>query len=288
MPNGFLWRNPFLHFCEKHQKAVPTYCSEPVPWHVCALQCRHSRDLRRIRRPESRNLLVGLDDDAVGLERIDEVCVILHQQGRSVHSSSSAGFSGVWSGLPRRVRRPGRTSCPGRFWSRRTWRCHHTVDILLKNFPVCLDFNQYVGTFRSVWIPQQVTDGRNVFHVLVCLIGNICEKGRMQRCRQSCRCWTLPHHRNTAGFPSMISFAACTISFEIERLFASHWCFRPEYNRSNALIHFHQTAGNFINSSPRCRQRDLTWRKLLCLSKPSPTACVRWTMTSYPPFTKHR
>lgn len=63
---------------------MPTYCSEPVPWHVCALRCRHSRDLRRIRRPGSGNLLVGLDDDAVGLERIDEVCVILlHQQGRN-------------------------------------------------------------------------------------------------------------------------------------------------------------------------------------------------------------
>ncbi len=58
------------------------------------------------------NLLVGLDDDAVGLERIDDVLLISRD---AMISFSSSGFFGRLIRVTSKSPSSRRTSCPGRF-----------------------------------------------------------------------------------------------------------------------------------------------------------------------------
>lgn len=82
----FSWRNPFFAlFCEK---LIKKPCLLIVQNQFHGMFARFDADIAVISAVFAvqgpGNLLVGLDDDAVGLERIDEVCVILlHQQGRN-------------------------------------------------------------------------------------------------------------------------------------------------------------------------------------------------------------
>ena len=86
MPNGFRGEIHFFAlFCEK---LIKKPCLLIVQNQFHGMFARFDADIAVISAvfavQSPGNLLVGLDDDAVGLERIDEVCVILlHQQGRN-------------------------------------------------------------------------------------------------------------------------------------------------------------------------------------------------------------
>lgn len=86
MPNGFRSEIHFFAlFCEK---LIKKPCLLIVQNQFHGMFARFDADIAVISAvfavQSPGNLLVGLDDDAVGLERIDEVCVILlHQQGRN-------------------------------------------------------------------------------------------------------------------------------------------------------------------------------------------------------------
>lgn len=113
----FSWRNPFFAlFCEK---LIKKPCLLIVQNQFHGMFARFDADIAVISAvfavQSPGNLLVGLDDDAVGLERIDEVCVILlHQQGRN----DLIQFQRVFGRLIRVTSKSPssrRTSCPGRF-----------------------------------------------------------------------------------------------------------------------------------------------------------------------------
>lgn len=112
----FSWRNPFFAlFVKTYQKP----CLLIVQNQFHGMFARFDADIAVISAvfavQSPGNLLVGLDDDAVGLERIDEVCVILlHQQGRN----DLIQFQRVFGRLIRVTSKSPssrRTSCPGRF-----------------------------------------------------------------------------------------------------------------------------------------------------------------------------
>ena len=99
MPNGFRGEIHFFAlFCEK---LIKKPCLLIVQNQFHGMFARFDADIAVISAvfavQSPGNLLVGLDDDAVGLERIDEVCVILlHQQGRNdLIQLFWKGFSGI-------------------------------------------------------------------------------------------------------------------------------------------------------------------------------------------------
>ena len=117
MPNGFRGEIHFFAlFCEK---LIKKPCLLIVQNQFHGMFARFDADIAVISAVFAvqgpGNLLVGLDDDAVGLERIDEVCVILlHQQGRN----DLIQFQRVFRALIRVTSKSPssrRTSCPGRF-----------------------------------------------------------------------------------------------------------------------------------------------------------------------------
>ena len=117
MPNGFRGEIHFFAlFCEK---LIKKPCLLIVQNQFHGMFARFDADIAVISAvfavQSPGNLLVGLDDDAVGLERIDEVCVILlHQQGRNDLIQFQRVF-GRLIRLPRRVRHPGVHPVPAGF-----------------------------------------------------------------------------------------------------------------------------------------------------------------------------
>ena len=88
--NDFVAKSIFCTFCEK---LIKKPCLLIVQNQFHGMFARFDADIAVISAvfavQSPGNLLVGLDDDAVGLERIDEVCVILlQQQGRMISFSS--------------------------------------------------------------------------------------------------------------------------------------------------------------------------------------------------------
>lgn len=112
----FVAKSIFALFCEK---LIKKPCLLIVQNQFHGMFARFDADIAVISAvfavQSPGNLLVGLDDDAVGLERIDEVCVILlHQQGRN----DLIQFQRVFGRLIRVTSKSPssrRTSCPGRF-----------------------------------------------------------------------------------------------------------------------------------------------------------------------------
>ena len=146
MPNGFRGEIHFFAlFCEK---LIKKPCLLIVQNQFHGMFARFNADIAVISAvfavQSPGNLLVGLDDDAVGLERIDEVCVILlHQQGRNDLIQFQRVFRAFDQGYLEE------SVIQAYILSRQVFEAadglgirHHTVDILsLKGFPVCLDFN---------------------------------------------------------------------------------------------------------------------------------------------------